>query len=59
MMYKVEVWFATSYGYQDIGQFTSLSVAQREARAYLSDSRGIRILDVTGAVVEQIKESCR
>ncbi len=41
--YVVFVWFAVARNPQAIGTFATLAAAEREARAYKSDSKGIWI----------------
>lgn len=51
-MFTVQVWFATSSSYHDVAKIGDESAAMREARAYLSDSRGIRVVKPSGEVVQ-------
>jgi hypothetical protein len=50
-MFTVQVLFATSSDYRDVGKTGDEAIAMREARSYLSDSRGIRVVKPNGDVI--------
>jgi hypothetical protein len=47
-MYQVKVWFATSSAPQVVARFSREDEAMREARAYLSDARGVWVIQPDG-----------
>lgn len=48
MKFEVHVWFATSAGFRKVATFDSMDAAMREGRAYLSDSRAVKVVDSNG-----------
>lgn len=51
-MFTVQVWFATSSSYVDVGKTMDETIAMREARRYDSDSKGIRVVKPNGEVLQ-------
>ncbi len=57
--YEVQVWFATGYGYVPKGKFPTLADAEREARAYVSDANGVRVMDRANGSLAWVKAERR
>jgi hypothetical protein len=49
--FRIDVWFATSYGFRTVAERTDEESAMREARCYLSDSRGVKVIRSNGTEI--------
>lgn len=44
--YRVDVWFYTGADFSAVGTFATMEQAERIARSYASDAKGVRIVVV-------------
>lgn len=57
--YEVQVWFATNAGYVPKGRFPTMAAADAEARAYVSDAQGVRVMDTCNGSLSWVKAERR